>query len=125
MRWAVEAGQARQNLAQGLRSGRDIGVCRAAEVRGMAARHDPNLERRSGCIRGEGDVGVVLPDHARPDLRLLADESAVRALPFADHVACRPADLLGDAVVGLGARSGLAGDLDRLDDLAQLRSQIG
>src|ERR1035437_2937161 len=90
----VQTGQASEDLAQRLSGGCDVGVAGAGEVRGMTARHDPDLEGRTRGVRGEGDAGLVLPDHPRPVARLLADEAAVRALALADHEARGPTYLL-------------------------------
>ena len=72
------------------------------EVRLVAARHDPDLERRARGVRRERDAVVVLPDQAVRSRGLLADEPAERALPFADDEARRAAQLLGDPVRDLG-----------------------
>ena len=47
VRRAVQAGQPAQDLAERLGGGGDVRIGRPGEVRGMAARHDPDLERRA------------------------------------------------------------------------------
>src|SRR5882672_11445580 len=64
----------------------------------MATRDDPDLERRARGERGEGNGRVVLPDEPLRPVRLVPDEAAPWALPLADDIASRPAELLGDAV---------------------------
>ena len=82
--------------------GGDVGVGRLAEVGRVAARDDPDLERRARGERGERDRRVVLPDEPLAEPRLVADEPAERALALADHEPGRAADLLGDPVRDLG-----------------------
>ena len=72
------------------------------EIRLVAARHDPDLERRTRGVRRERDARVVLPDQAVGPPRFVADEAAERALAFADDEAGSAAHLLGDPVRDLG-----------------------
>ena len=72
------------------------------EVGVVAARHDPDLERRARCERGERDRVVVLPDEAVRTAWLVTDEAAPRALALADHEPRGAAELLRDPVRDLG-----------------------
>ena len=55
-------------------------IRRSPEVRLVASRHDPDLERRARGERRERDGGVVLPDQPIRAARLVANEAAPRAL---------------------------------------------
>src|SRR5512146_612145 len=67
-----------------------------AEVRLVAARHDPDLERRAGRPGRERDARAVFPHEPLAQAALVADEPAPRALALADHVPCRATQLLTD-----------------------------
>ena len=73
-----------------------------SEVRLVAARDDPDLERRARGVRRERDARVVLPDEPVRPTRLVADEPAERALALADDEARGAAELLGDPMRDLG-----------------------
>src|SRR5450759_1987560 len=51
---------------------------------------------------GEGEAGLVLPDHPSPIPRLLAGEPAIRTLALANQIASGAADLLGNSMRYLG-----------------------
>ena len=82
---------------------RDGRLGRPPEVRLVAARHDPDLERRARARTGRTRrVPASSQTSALRRSRLLANEPAARALPLADHEARRAAELLGDPVRDLG-----------------------
>src|SRR4051812_13489699 len=63
VRGTVEAGgESSEHLSESLGGGVDIRVGRPAEVRLVATRDDPDLERRARGVRGERDARVILPD---------------------------------------------------------------
>src|SRR5450756_1902436 len=102
VRRTIQPGQTAQDLAQCFSRGGEVGVCRGREVGGVAARHDPDLERRARSKGREGHAGLVLPDHPSLVPRLLAGEPAIRTLTLANQIASGTADLLGNSMRYLG-----------------------
>ena len=127
----VQAGrELRQDLAKRLRRRRDIDRGRLPEVGLVPPRDDPGLERRPRRVRREGHARVVLPDEPVGPARFVADESAERALAFADDEPGGAAELLGDPVRDLGQvveveaeviRAGAGLGAPVLDDLQVVR----
>src|SRR3954452_558400 len=63
VRRTVEAGrESSEHLSERFGGGVDIRVGRPAEVRLVATRDDPDLQRRAGGVRGERDARGVFPD---------------------------------------------------------------
>ena len=96
---AVEARpRAAEHLAERLGGRDDVAVVGAREVRVVAARDHPHLERRAARVRRERDRVIVRVEQAVRAAHLVAHEAAVRALALADQEARRAAQLLGDPV---------------------------